>query len=88
MNWDTGEIVWIADFHTKGPIIYADGMLYIQEEKRGQMALVKADPEAFEVISSFRVSKGAGPHWARPTIYNQMMLVRHGDVLLGYKLKP
>jgi outer membrane protein assembly factor BamB len=86
MNWDTGEIKWIADFHTKGPIIYADGMLYCQEEKRGNMALVKADPEAFEVISSFRVSEGVGPHWARPTIFNQMMLVRHGEVLIAYKL--
>ena len=88
MNWDTGEIKWIADFHNKGPIIYADGMLYCQEEKRGHMALVKADPEAFEVISSFRVTEGAGPHWARPTIFNQMLMVRHGDVLLTYKLKP
>ena len=85
---DTGEIKWIADFHTKGPILYADGMLYCQEEKRGHMALVKADPEAFEVISSFRVSEGAGPHWARPTIFNKMLLVRHGDVLLAYKIKP
>jgi len=86
MNWDTGEIKWIADFHTKGPIIYADGMLYCYEEKRGNMALVKADPEAFEVISTFKVSEGAGPHWARPTIFNQMLLVRRGEVLVAYKL--
>jgi len=86
MNWDSGEIKWIADFHTKGPIIYADGMLYCYEEKRGNMALVKADPEAFEVISTFKVSEGAGPHWARPTIFNQMLLVRHGEVLVAYKL--
>lgn len=86
MNWDTGEIIWIEDFHTKGPIIYADGMLYCYDEKRGNMALVKADPKAFEVISSFRVTEGAGPHWARPTIYNQMLLVRRGDVLIAYKV--
>ncbi|MDF1576331.1 MAG: PQQ-like beta-propeller repeat protein [Bacteroidales bacterium] len=35
MNWETGEIKWIGDFHNKGPIIYADGMLYISEKKRG-----------------------------------------------------
>jgi outer membrane protein assembly factor BamB len=62
MNWDTGEIKWIADFHTKGPIIYADGMLYCYEEKQGNMALVKADPETFELISSFRITEGAGPY--------------------------
>jgi len=86
MNWHTGEIVWIGDFHNKGPIIYADGMLYCYEEKRGNMALVKADPKKFEVISSFRVKMGAGPHWARPSIYNGMLLVRHGDVLISYKV--
>jgi outer membrane protein assembly factor BamB len=87
MNWETGEIKWIADFHNKGPIIYADGMLYVNEEKRGNMALVKADPEAFEIISSFRITEGAGPYWARPTIFNQMLLVRHGDVLIAYNIK-
>ena len=87
MNWKTGEIVWIGDFYNKGPIISADGMLYIYEEKRGNMALVKADPEEFKVISSFRVTEGNGPHWARPTIYYGMLLVRHGDVLIAYNLK-
>ena len=87
MNWNTGEIKWVADFHNKGPIIYADGMLYIYEEKRGNMALVRPDPESFEIVSTFRVHGGAGPHWARPTIFNRMLLVRHGDVLIAYDIK-
>jgi outer membrane protein assembly factor BamB len=87
MNWRTGEITWIGDFFNKGPVIYADGMLYIYEEKRGNMALVKADPEAFNIISTFRVTEGSGPHWARPTIYNGVLLVRHGDKLIGYNLR-
>lgn len=87
MNWRSGEIVWIGDFHNKGPVIYADGMLYCCEEKRGHMALVEATPEKFEVISSFRIRGGSGPYWARPTIFNQMLLVRHGDVLIAYDIK-
>lgn len=87
MNWDTGEIIWIKDWHTKGPIISADGMLYCYEEKRGNMALVKATPKAFEEISTFRVREGSGPHWARPAIYNGMLLVRHGKVLVAYKIR-
>lgn len=86
MNWDTGEIVWIHDWYNKGPIISADGMLYCYEEKRGNMALVKPDPKGFELISNFRVSEGSGPHWARPSIYNGMLLVRHGKVLIAYKI--
>lgn len=86
MNWKTGEIVWIGDFHNKGPIIYADGMLYCYEEKRGHMALVEATPKEFNVVSSFRVAQGTGPHWSRPAIYYGMLLVRHGDVLISYKI--
>ena len=87
MNWETGEIVWIGDFHNKGPVIYADGMLYCSEEKRGHMALVKAGPEAFTVVSSFRVEEGTGAHWARPAIYHGMLLVRHGEKLIAYDIR-
>ena len=87
MNWDTGEIVWIADFHNKGPIIYADDMLYLYEEKRGNLGLVKADPKKFELVSSFRHNEGAGAHWARPTIFNQVLYLRHGETLTAYDIK-
>lgn len=87
MNWRTGEIIWIGDFHNKGPVIYADGMLYCYEEKRGNIALVKADPGEFSVISSFRVKEGTGPHWARPSIYKGMLLVRHGESLVSYRVR-
>ncbi|WP_319591149.1 PQQ-binding-like beta-propeller repeat protein [uncultured Draconibacterium sp.] len=87
MNWDTGEIVWIADFNTKGPIISADNMLYLCDEKRGNMALVKATPKNFELVSQFKIQYGSGPYWSRPAIYNGMLLVRHGEVLVAYNIK-
>lgn len=86
MNWDTGEITWIADFHNKGPILSADGMLYCMDEKRGNLALVEASSKEFKLKSSFKVKEGKGPFWARPAIYNDMLLVRHGDVLIAYKI--
>jgi len=86
MNWSTGEIIWIGEFHNKGPVIAADGMLYCYEDKRGHLALVKADPEAFTVVSSFRVEEGSGAHWARPSIFHGMLLVRHGDKLIAYDI--
>jgi outer membrane protein assembly factor BamB len=86
MNWETGEIVWIGDFYNKGPLVYADGMLYLIEEKRGHIALVEATPEEFKLISEFRHQEGAGPYWSRPTIFNRVLYVRHGDVLVAYKI--
>lgn len=87
MKWNTGEITWIADFHNKGPIIAADGMLYCYDEKGGNMALVKADPKEFKVTSTFKVKAGTGPHWAHPTIYSGMLLVRRGDYLVSYDIR-
>ncbi len=87
MNWNSGEITWIADFHNKGPILAAEGMLYCYEEKGGNMALVKADPKEFKVTSTFRVTIGSGPHWARPSIYYGKLLVRHGDYLIAYNIR-
>jgi outer membrane protein assembly factor BamB len=87
MNWNTGEITWIADFHNKGPIIAADGMLYCLDEKGGNMALVKADPKEFKVTSTFKVNVGTGPFWAHPSIYFGMLLLRHGDYLVAYHIR-
>ena len=87
MNWHTGEIVWLEEWHNKGPVIYADGLLYLIEEKHGNVALVKADPKEFGIISTFQVKEGKGPFWARPSIYNGMLLVRHGDYLIAYDIK-
>ena len=87
MNWETGEIVWIGDFHNKGPIISADGMLYCLDEKRGNLGLIEASPENFKVISSFQIKEGKGPHWSRPSIYNGMLLIRHGDVMVAYDIR-
>ncbi len=85
--WDTGKTTYNTKWFNKGPIISADGMLYCYEEKTGNLALVKPNPEKFEVVSSFKIAKGAGPHWAHPTIYDGNILVRHGEYLAVYNLK-
>ena len=41
VNWETGETNWEEEWFTKGSIISADGMLYLYEEKNGNVALVK-----------------------------------------------
>ncbi len=86
MNWDTGEIMWETQWMNKGSIVYADGLLYLYEEKQGNVGLVKPDPGKFNLISSFRVTEGTGPHWAHPFIHDGMLFLRHGEVLLVYKI--
>jgi len=72
---------------TKGSIIANDGMLYCYEEKTGYLALVKAIPESFSLVSSFRIPFGSGPFWAHPVIKNGILYVRHGDAIMAYNIK-
>ena len=87
MDWETGAIKYETDWNNKGSIVYADGMLYVYEEKGGNVGLVKPNPEKWEVVSSFKVTKGSGPHWAHPFISNGKLYLRHGEVLLVYDIK-
>ena len=87
LDWKTGkpryEFAWKGN---KGSIITADGMLYCYGEK-GIIALVKADPNEFKIISSFKVPLGNGEHWAHPAISDGRLYVRHGNVLMVYDIK-
>jgi outer membrane protein assembly factor BamB len=87
VDWTTGKTMWITDWHNKGSIISADGMLYIYEEKSGYIGLVKPNSEKLEVVSSFQIAKGTGPHWSHPVIDKGRLFVRHGDYLAVYSLK-
>jgi len=87
VDWKSGKTMYETKWFNKGPIITADGLLYCYEEKDGNLGLVKPNPEKFEVISSFKVDKVEGPHWAHPAIYNGNLLVRHGENLMVYNLK-
>ena len=86
-DWDTGKTMYDTFWYNKGPIISADGLLYCQEEKKGNIALVKPNSDKFDVVSSFKIPKGEGPYWAHPTIYDGKLLVRHGESLMVYNLR-
>jgi hypothetical protein len=84
LDWDSGKVMYEKEWICKGSITYADGMLYCYEEKKGTVALVKASPDGFDVISSFEVSKGTGEHWAHPVVCDGRLYIRHGDTLMVY----
>jgi outer membrane protein assembly factor BamB len=87
MDWQTGDVKYETEWNTKGALVYADGLLYIMEEKAGNVALVKPDPSGFQVISSFKLQGGSGPFWSHPFISNGKLYLRHGDVLFVYNIK-
>ena len=88
LDWNTGQIKYQTRWNAnKGAVIYADGMLYCYDENTGDLALVKAIPTGFEIVSSFRVTLGSGKHWAHPAISDGRLYVRHGDVMMAYDVK-
>jgi outer membrane protein assembly factor BamB len=86
MKWSTGEIKYVHDWKTKGNILYADGLLYVYEE-RGTVGLVRPDKDGFDLVSSFRIREGKGPHWAHLSIYDGKLIVRHGDVVMVFPIR-
>lgn len=85
LDWNTGEIENIAKPFANGVISYADGLFYCYTEG-GEMALVDASPQAFNVISKFKITLGTNEHWAHPVIQDSRMYVRHGNALMVYNL--
>lgn len=87
IDWRTGKKMWEEKWNGKGSTIYAEGMLYIYDEKRGGVGLAKATPKAFELVSSFTVKHGSKAHWAHPVIHNGVLYIRHGEALMAYNIK-
>jgi outer membrane protein assembly factor BamB len=93
-DWKTGEIVWESPVSSEEnklalgvTIANSDGMLYCYTQ-RGEMALVKASPEKFNIVSQFMITLGTAEHWAHPALYDGVLYVRHGDTLMAYNVKP
>lgn len=90
VDWKTGETVYDTEWHNKGQIIAADGMLYCYDEHKsrgGNVGLVKASPKGFDVVSEFKIEKGNGVHWAHPAISDGVLYVRHEDFLMAFDIK-
>lgn len=87
LDWETGELQYEHSWFTKGSIVASDGMLICYEEKRGNIALVEAGHEKFNLISSFKIKHGNGPHWSHPSIYDNKLFIRHGKSLMVYDIQ-
>ncbi len=81
----TGKEMYRARGIGKGCVVTAGGMLYCYGES-GIVALAKATPKGFNVISSFEVNWGEKQHWAHPSISDGRLYIRHGSVMKVYDI--
>lgn len=87
LDWNTGKKMYEESWQCKGSVISADGLLYLYDERKGFVGLVKPNPEKFDLVSSFRVKMGSGPYWSHPVINNGNLYLRHGKALMVYNIK-
>jgi outer membrane protein assembly factor BamB len=88
IEWATGKKMWVEHWNCKGSIIAADGMLYIYDERQGNVGLLKVNPEKFDLVSSFKITQGnSGPYWAHPVIHDGILYIRHTNALMAYSIK-
>jgi len=87
LDWNTGKTIYKEPWDNLGAAdtIYADGKLYLYEEKRGTLGLVKPGDQ-FEVISSFQMEFGSKEHWPHPVISDGVLYVRHGNSLAAFDI--
>jgi len=85
VDWETGKQKYTFTAISKGNVIFADGKLYCYSE-RGELAMMKPLPDRFELRGLIRVTMGSGPHWAHLVIHEGILYVRHGNVLIAYKI--
>ncbi|MCL2689676.1 MAG: PQQ-binding-like beta-propeller repeat protein [Chitinispirillia bacterium] len=86
LDFKTGKQMW-NNPRGKGSVTFAEGMLYFYDEE-GTMSLVRATPEKFDLVSSFKVpSGGRGAFWAHPVVSNGVLYLRHADNLYAYDIK-
>ena len=87
VDWKTGETKYKVRDIGRANVIYADGMLYVYDEDKGTMNLVKPNPDKFDLVSSFKITLGSNQHWAHPVIHQGVLYIRHGEALMAYKIK-
>jgi outer membrane protein assembly factor BamB len=86
-DWQTGKPLYeIAGIHDVS-LTAAEGMLYIYEQNGGRVLLIKPGETSAQIVGSFRIRKGSGPHYAHPVICHGRLYIRHGDYLLAYDVK-
>lgn len=82
LEFMTGKQVWKTD--GKGSLTFADGMLYMLDE-RGTMRLAVANPGKYDQTGSFRVPEGGkSMYWAHPVVFDGRLYIRHSDKLFVY----
>lgn len=87
MDWETGKVLSVNKEVSSSNLIVADGMIYGYEDRSGRVFLIKPNDDNTNMVSSFRIKTGKGPHLAHMSLANGTLFIRHGKCLMAYDVK-
>ncbi len=82
----TGREVWSSKALGTGAVCYADGMLYLFQERGGVAALAGCSPARMEIRGRTRVD-GKGPSWAHPVVTGGRLYLRYHTNLYCFDVR-
>ncbi len=89
VEWKTGKIVWGGRQRGAGSgsaaVVAADGNIIFRYES-GEVALVGATPDGYNLKGSFRPNVTNEPCWSHPVVVGGKLYLRDQDVLMVYNL--
>lgn len=91
VEFKTGKTMYSISHQAAGKksaaILWAGGMLYVQNDGN-ELYLAPSTPKAFEPVSSFEILPGgSGPLWAHPVIFDGRLYIRHDKLLFAYDIR-
>ncbi len=92
-RWEDGEKVWAEKGKLgKGSLTYADGRLYLLDERRGNVVLLDPNPDGWSEKGRFTLSpqtelrKPSGRIWTHPTVANGRLYLRDQELIMSYDI--
>ena len=79
----TGKIMWAQRGFAKAQLLWADGKLILSDQD-GTLALCRATPQKFEVLSQASVMKSIS--WTPPTLVGTRLYVRDRHTIVAFDL--
>jgi outer membrane protein assembly factor BamB len=90
LNLKTGKVVWGGDFRGAGEgsaaVLFADNNLVFRYQN-GVVALIKATPDAYELLGSFTPAHQEGKSWSHPVILDGRLYLREQGTLMCYDMR-
>jgi outer membrane protein assembly factor BamB len=94
LDFKTGEIVWSERSALgKGALTVADGMLYCQSERDGEIVLAEASPTGWKEHGRFKLEaqshrrSSRGRVWTHPVVSNGKLFLRDQEFLSCYDVQ-